>query len=170
MWQYTGQKRPSFAEQPKAGQESVWDYPRPPRVEVCQHTVEVIHKVNVIARSVETYRVLETASPPTFYIPKQDIDWSLLVETSMTSVCEWKGLATYWKLASDPDGPPVAWRYDDPKREYSMLRECTSFYPSRVACYVNREHVLPQSGEFYGGWITSEIVGPFKGDPGTGHW
>lgn len=118
----------------------------------------------------ETYRVLETASPPTFYIPKQDIDWSLLVETSMTSVCEWKGLATYWKLASDPDGPPVAWRYDDPKREYSMLRECTSFYPSRVACYVNREHVLPQSGEFYGGWITSEIVGPFKGDPGTGHW
>ena len=116
MWQYTGQKRPSFAEQPKAGQESVWDYPRPPRVEVCQHIVEVIHKVNVIARSVETYRVLETASPPTFYIPKQDIDWSLLVETSMTSVCEWKGLATYWKLATDPDGPPVAWRYDDPKR------------------------------------------------------
>ena len=170
MWQYSGQKRPLFAEQPGAGQESVWDYPRPPKVVACTHLIEVFHKMMVIARSVETYRVLETASPPTFYIPKEDIDWSLLVKTPMTSICEWKGLARYWALASDPEGPPVAWRYDAPKSEFAMLREFTSFYPARVACYVNGERVRPQPGEFYGGWITSEVVGPFKGFPGTGHW
>jgi len=170
MWEYNGQKRPSFAQQPQAGQESVWDYPRPPRVVACKRSVQVIHNLIVISRSVETYRVLETASPPTIYIPKNDIDWSLLVEAAGHSFCEWKGLATYWALASDPNGTPVAWRYDDPKPEFEMLREHTSFYPGRVACYVDNERVRPQRGEYYGGWITSEIVGPFKGEPGTQHW
>lgn len=170
MWEYNGQKRPSFAQQPQAGQESVWDYPRPPRVVACKRSVQVIHNLIVISRSVETYRVLETASPPTIYIPKNDIDWSLLVEAQGHSFCEWKGLATYWALASDPNGTPVAWRYDDPKPEFEMLREHTSFYPGRVACYVDNERVRPQRGEYYGGWITSEIVGPFKGEPGTQHW
>ena len=170
MWEYNGQKRPSFAEQPKAGQESVWDYPRPPRVVACKRSVQVIHNLIVISRSVDTYRVLETASPPTIYIPKKDIDWSLLVEMPGHSFCEWKGLATYWALTSDPSGPPVAWHYDDPKPEFEMLREHTSFYPGRVACYVDSERVRPQRGEYYGGWITSEIVGPFKGEPGTQHW
>lgn len=170
MWEYNGQKRPSFAQQPEAGQESVWDYPRPPRVVACKRSVQVIHNLIVISRSVETYRVLETASPPTIYIPKNDIDWSLLVEAQGHSFCEWKGLATYWALASDPNGPPVAWRYDDPKPEFEMLREHTSFYPGRVACYVDNERVRPQRGEYYGGWITNEVVGPFKGEPGTQHW
>ena len=86
MWEYYGQKRPSFAHQPKAGQESVWDYPRPPKVVACNRLVEVKHAAIVIARSFETYRVLETASPPTFYIPEKDIDWSLLVEAAGRSV------------------------------------------------------------------------------------
>lgn len=170
MWEYQGQKRPSFAKQPKAGQESVWDYPRPPKVVVCNYSVEVIHNNIVIARSVEAYRVLETASPPTFYIPRKDIDWSQLVEAPGRSVCEWKGMATYWALAVEPTGAPVAWHYTDPSREFEMLRGYTSFYPGRVACYVNGERVRPQPGEFYGGWITSEIVGPVKGAPGTEHW
>jgi uncharacterized protein (DUF427 family) len=170
MWEYQGQKRPAFAEEPKAGQESVWDYPRPPKVVACNRIVQVIHNNIVIAHSVETYRVCETASPPTFYIPKKDIDWSQLIEVVGSSVCEWKGVATYWALAMEPAKPPVAWRYNDPKRDFIMLREHTSFYPGHVACYVDEERVRPQPGEFYGGWITSEIVGPFKGEAGTGYW
>ena len=170
MWQYSGQERPSFAEQPEVGQESVWDYPRPPKVVSCQHLVEVFHKDIAIARSTATYRVLETASPPTFYIPKTDVDWSQLINVAGHSNCEWKGQATYWVLASEPHAAPVAWNYPDPKQEYEMLRDYTSFYPNRVACYVKGERVRPQPGTFYGGWITSNIVGPFKGEPGTEYW
>lgn len=170
MWEYRGQKRPSFAEQPKTGQESVWDYPRPPKVAASKHPVEVIHNDIVIARSVRTYRVLETASPPTFYIPKEDIDWSQLIEIAGHSNCEWKGRATYWALTSDPTDVPVAWYYTHPKHEFEMLLDHISFYPGRVACYVNGERVRPQPGRFYGGWITNEIVGPFKGEPGTEYW
>jgi uncharacterized protein (DUF427 family) len=170
MWEYYGQKRPSFADQPKAGQESVWDYPRPPKVVACNRTVEIIHNNIVIAHSVETYRVLETASPPTFYIPKKDIDWSQLVAVPGHSVCEWKGVATYWALVVDPVGIPVAWQYNEPYSKFEMLRDHTSFYPGRIECYVDGERVRPQPGRFYGGWITSEIVGPFKGESGTEQW
>lgn len=170
MWEYKGQKRPPFAEEPRSGQESVWDYPRPPKIEYCQRLVEVRHKDILIASSTETYRVLETASPPTFYIPKKDIDWLQLLESSEQSYCEWKGQASYWKLASEPSGKPVAWQYHEPLPGFEELQGYVSFYPGRVDCFVDGEVVQSQHSEFYGGWVTSEIVGPFKGDPGTGGW
>ena len=170
MWKYRGQQRPPFAEQPGPGQESVWDYPRPPKVVACDRPVAVKHNDILIASAANSFRVLETASPPTFYIPERGIDWSRLVEMPQRSYCEWKGQATYWALAQNPDGIPVAWRYDEPLPGYEMLRRHTSFYPGRVACYVDGERVRPQISEFYGGWITDSIVGPFKGDPGTVDW
>lgn len=170
MWEYTGHNRPPFAEEPGPGQESVWDYPRPPKVEACQRLIEVRYHDVVIARSSETYRVLETASPPTFYIPEKDIDWSQLVESSEQSFCEWKGKASYWKLTRESSGQPVAWQYNEPLPGFEMLQGYVSFYPGRVDCYVDGEPVQAQHSAFYGGWVTNEVVGPFKGDPGTGNW
>ena len=170
MWQHRGQKRPPFAVETKAGQESVWDYPRPPIIVSCRRAVKVMHNGIVIASSVETYRVLETASPPTIYIPEKDIDWSRLVASPEHSFCEWKGEASYWALSDDPEGKPVAWQYKHPLPAFEKLRGHTAFYPGRVACYVDGERVRSQHGGFYGGWITNEITGPFKGDPGTGSW
>lgn len=170
MWEYRGQKRPSFAEQPQAGQESVWDYPRPPKLEPFSATVEVFADDTLVARSVNTLRVLETASPPTVYIPPQDIDMSLLDRAAGNSFCEWKGSASYWKLVNDPAGIPVAWSYREPFSAFEKIRDYLCFYPARIACYIDGERVQGQPGEFYGGWITTAIVGPFKGDPGSGHW
>lgn len=170
MWEYKGQKRPSFAIEPAPGQESVWDYPRPPVLKPCGCVVDVRHNGKVIAHSLNAFRVLETASPPTIYIPNQDIDWSQLVETHAHSFCEWKGEASYWALADDPDGAHVAWQYKDPMHAFEVLRGHSSFYPGRVDCYIDGELVRPQRSDFYGGWVTNSVVGPFKGDPGTTHW
>ena len=122
MWKYRGQQRPPFAVKPEAGQESVWDYSRPPVVVNCNRAVKVMHNDIVIANSAETYRVLETASPPTFCIPENDIDWTHLVASLEQSFCEWKGQASYWALSLDPDGKPVAWQYSDPFPAFGMLR------------------------------------------------
>ncbi len=165
-----GQKRPPFAESPGPGQESVWDYPRPPKAVPCDRVVNVKVGDIEIARSTRTYRVLETASPPTFYIPPEDVDWSRLVETKDSSVCEWKGVASYWALASNPDGAAIGWSYAHPRPGFEMLRGYASFYPALVECYVDEERVRPQPGEFYGGWVTSELLGPFKGAPGRADW
>ena len=169
MWNFRGERRPSFAFEPGDGQESVWDYPRPPAIRSDSRLVEVIADGVTIARSAQTYRVCETASPPTFYVPPQDISPDLLVSVRGSSYCEWKGLAVYLALAAQPE-QPVAWSYPRPRVRFRKLRDYISFYPSRVACYVAGERVRPQAGGFYGGWITSEITGPFKGDPGTGNW
>lgn len=170
MWKHTGKERPSFAEEPGPGQESVWDYPRPPILIETDAMVEVYSGDNRLAKSSAALRVLETASPPTYYLPSEDIDWKLLVKTDYQSHCEWKGVATYWALASDPTAPHVAWRYEDPSERFAQIDNCVSFYPGRVACHVNSERVQAQPGEFYGGWVTKSLAGPFKGDPGTGHW
>ncbi len=170
MWEYKGQKRPVFAVEPNEGQESVWDYPRPPAVVPCDRLVEVRHQGRLIARTEQSYRVLETASPPTFYLPDTDINWSLLTELAQQTFCEWKGEASYWTIADDPMQLAVAWNYRNPFSAFEMLKGHTAFYPGRVECLIDGEAVRPQRSEFYGGWVTSEIVGPFKGDPGTGHW
>jgi uncharacterized protein (DUF427 family) len=170
MWEYRGQKRPAFADQPQAGQESVWDYPRPPRIAAFTAAVEVFTNDTPVARSVDTLRVLETASPPTIYIPPQDVDMALLTHAVGNTFCEWKGSASYWQLADDPAGMPVAWSYSDPFPAFEKIRDYLCFYPARIACYIDGERVQAQAGEFYGGWITDAIVGPFKGDPGSGHW
>jgi uncharacterized protein (DUF427 family) len=169
MWKNTGQTRPDFAIEPGPGQESVWDYPRPPAIQSDHRCVEVRDGEHALASTSASVRVLETASPPTFYIPPTDIDWSRLVAAPGSSFCEWKGTATYWALARDPI-TAIAWSYPAPTAGFAQVSNYVSFYPGRVACFVDGERVRPQPGRYYGGWITAEVVGPFKGDPDTGHW
>jgi uncharacterized protein (DUF427 family) len=170
MWKHTGQQRPDFAEEPVGDQESVWDYPRPPVLVACDSLVEVKAAGRVIASTRAALRVLETASPPTYYLPPGAVDMAQLIRTSDSSFCEWKGKATYWGLAQHPQGTPVGWSYEGPSDRFANIDGYLSFYPARLECYVDGERVKPQPGAFYGGWVTSTIVGPFKGEPGTGHW
>ena len=170
MWNYTGKKRPDFAIQPKDGQESVWDYPRPPKVESCQREVIVVFDGRELARSRAALRVLETASPPTIYVPVIDVEMTQLTETTQQTFCEWKGIAHYLVLKTRPASPPVAWFYRSPNQAFSVLSDHVAFYPGRVDCFLDDEPVRPQHSEFYGGWITDDIVGPCKGDPGTQGW
>ena len=169
MWQHTGQHRPDFAVEPGPGQESVWDYPRPPALVADARHVIVRERDAVVADTHKGLRLCETASPPTFYLPPDDVDWDLLVPARGSSVCEWKGEAKYWALKSEP-GTAIAWTYPRPRSRYDRLRNYVAFYPAMVDCYVDGETVQPQPGRFYGGWITTDVVGPFKGEPGTGHW
>ncbi len=171
MWEYRGQKRPAFAVQPAPGQESVWDYPRPPRLEADSRRIEVRSKGITIADSRNAFRVLETASPPSFYIPPHDVRTQLLASHPSSSWCEWKGNAKYWAL--NVEGQPremVGWSYPRPDPGFEKIARYFSFYPDRVECYVDGERVGAQPGGFYGGWVTTEIVGPVKGDTGTQHW
>ena len=170
MWKYTGKVRPSFAEEPLEGQESVWDYPRPPVLVLDTRLVEVTYNAKVIASTQQAYRVLETASPPTFYLPPEDVESHQLVPASGSSFCEWKGAASYWALSGGPESRAIAWSYKNPSPAFARIRDYISFYPAYVECYVDGERVRPQPGGFYGGWVTDEIIGPFKGEHGTGHW
>jgi len=170
MWRFHGQARPEFAAAPGPGQESVWDYPRPPRIEPDERLVEVSHAGRRIASSTCCLRVLETASPPTFYLPPSAVDLTLLARLQASTVCGWKGAATYWRVAGAPDAQAVGWSYDKPTPAFAALRGHFSFYPGRVECIVAGERVRPQPGGYYGGWITRDVVGPFKGDPGTMGW
>jgi uncharacterized protein (DUF427 family) len=170
MWQYHGQQRPDFADAPGPEQESVWDYPRPPVIVPCTRRVEVKKGATVIADSVSGVRVLETASPPTIYVPPDDVDLSALIEVPGSSFCEWKGTARYWALKTDPGAAPIGWSYPDPRPDFSRIRDWLCFYPGRVSCFLDGERVRPQEGGFYGGWVTDDIVGPWKGGPNTGGW
>jgi uncharacterized protein (DUF427 family) len=172
MWQYNGSQRPPNVDVPAAGQESVWDYPRPPRLAPDARHVVVRMGACILADTHRAVRVLETASPPTFYLPPEDIDQTLLVAEPGVSLCEWKGAANYWTVVL-PDGQrmeAVGWSYPRPKPAFAAIAGWLSFYPARLDCEVDGERVRPQPGGFYGGWLTDEIVGPVKGDPGTGHW
>ena len=170
LWEYCGQKRPDFAISPGEGQESVWDYPRPPRIVPDARRVEVRSAGVLIAGTLAAFRILETASPPTFYLPVADVDLARLVRVAGNSACEWKGLAGYWALAGDKSRRAVGWSYEKPLAEFAMIAGSLSFYPALVDCTVDGERVRPQPGGFYGGWMTNEIVGPVKGAPQTGHW
>lgn len=170
MFAHNGSKRPDFAIEPGPGQESVWDYPRPPRLDRSTELVEVRQGDLTIASSRVALRLCETASPPTYYLPEADVDFTRLEQIAHNSFCEWKGQASYFALANDPAEIPVAWLYADPHPSFAAIDKHISFYPNRCHCFVDGERVMPQPGEFYGGWITSRVVGPFKGEPGTGHW
>jgi uncharacterized protein (DUF427 family) len=171
MWQYTGKHRPDFADVPGPGQESVWDYPRPPALVDCDSHVQVFDDHGSrIADTGSSLRVLETASPPTYYLPPDAVDWSLLQRIPHRSFCEWKGEASYWALAADPQARPVGWSYHGPSQRFRRIDGCISFYPGKLVCLVDGERVRPQPGDFYGGWVTSRIAGPVKGGPGTNHW
>ncbi|MDX1498734.1 MAG: DUF427 domain-containing protein [Woeseiaceae bacterium] len=169
VWRFTGRQRPSIAVQPGPGQESVWDYPRPPALRPDGRPVEVRDGDTLLARTDASLRLCETASPPTFYLPPGAVEMELLVPVSGSSVCEWKGAASYFALRRAP-GIPVAWTYPRPRARYARLKDYVAFYPGRVACFVEGVRVEPQPGRFYGGWITPDVVGPFKGSPGTGYW
>jgi len=153
-------------------QESVWDYPRPPKVENASRRVRVMFGGLVVADSSRAWRVLETSHPPVFYIPPEDVRMELLLPSRRSSYCEFKGMASYWDLnVGDKVAKDVGWSYANPSPGYEPLQSCIAFYASRVdACYVDEERVQPQPGDFYGGWITSNLMGPFKGGPGTKMW
>ncbi len=157
---------------PGPGQESVWDYPRPPRLEPTSARVVVEHGGRVVADSSHALRVLETSQAPAIYVPGDDVDLELLRPVLARSFCEWKGLASYADVVvGDAVAAAAAWTYPDPVTAYAALLGHWSFYPQAVdRCLVDDEVVRPMEGGVYGGWVTDAIVGPIKGGPGTAHW
>ena len=157
---------------PGPGQESVWDYPRPPRVEAVPERLRVVVDGETIADTVRGLRVLETAGAPVYYIPSSDVRMDRLEASSHRSVCEWKGAAGYLTYV----GPTrriedVAWSYPSPDPGYEAIAGHLAFYAGRVdEAWVGDERATPQPGGFYGGWVTSRIVGPIKGVPGSWGW
>jgi uncharacterized protein (DUF427 family) len=158
--------------EPKAGQESVWDYPRPPRIEDFNGRIKIIFNSKIIADSKNAMRVLETSHPPVYYIPPQDVKMEYLTPAENHSFCEWKGSANYYHLiVGDRTARYACWYYPEPVTGFARLRDHLAFYAQKMdECYVNDELVLPQPGKFYGGWITKNIVGPFKGDNDSESW
>ncbi|MBD8870087.1 DUF427 domain-containing protein [Nocardioides donggukensis] len=157
---------------PGPGQESVWDYPRPPRLEPSTERVEVWLGGECVARTSASYRVLETSHPPLYYLPRSAFVDGVLRRAAGSSACEWKGRASYFDLVV-PSGTAAraAWTYPEPAPGFAALVDHLSVMPSAVErCVVDGETVTPQEGGFYGGWITSRVVGPFKGPPGTWGW
>jgi uncharacterized protein (DUF427 family) len=153
--------------------ESVWDYPRPPRVEPSDERVVVTHGGVVLADTTASLRVLETSHPPTYYLPRSAFaDGVLRPGRAGASWCEWKGSADYFDLVvGDEVLTAVAWTYPTPSAGFEGLVDHLALYPGRVdQCTVDGEVVEPQPGSFYGGWITSRVTGPFKGSPGTSGW
>ena len=158
---------------PNAATESVWDYPRPPRLEPTSSHICITHGGIVLADTTHALRILETSHPPVYYIPPSDIAMQYLKPSARrSSFCEFKGIATYWTIdLPNAPSPDAAWSYAQPSPAFAALRDHLAFYASRVdECTVDGERVQPQPGDFYGGWITSRITGPFKGPPGTLGW
>jgi len=159
--------------EPGPGQESVWDYPRPPRLEESHKHIKVIFNGVVIAETERAKRILETSHPPVYFIPPDDVKLEqYFFETARTTFCEWKGAASYYTITvDDRTATNAAWFYQHPTHPYEALAKYVAFYPGKMdACFVDDEQVQAQEGDFYGGWITSEIVGPFKGGAGTFGW
>ena len=171
QWRWRGKGRPPFAEVPAPGQVSVWDFPRPP--ELVREVREIVVRWGEleVARTVGAWAVRETAHPPTFYLPLADVRPGLLQPAGGGSFCEWKGPARYWDLV---DGARrlarVAWGYSHPLPGAEALGDCVAFYAHPLDCRVGGAAVRPQPGGFYGGWITPELAGPFKGEAGSEAW
>lgn len=152
--------------------ESVWDYPRPPRVEACNDHVIVRFNGQVLINAVSSFRVLETSHPPGYYLPLDAVLPWALVPTRRRTTCEFKGIAAYFDIVLDGRrADAAAWWYPEPAAGFEVLRDHVAIYPGLMdECTVNGETVAKQEGDFYGGWITRNIVGPFKGAPGTLGW
>lgn len=150
----------------------MWDYPRPPRLERCTRHVRIEHRGVVLADTHAAWRVLETSQPPAYYLPPADVATEHLRASARHSFCEWKGMADYHDVVVDGVvSADAAWSYPVPTDGFVELRDHLAFYPQRVdACFVDGERVQANDGDFYGGWITSWVVGPFKGGPGTLGW
>ena len=153
--------------------ESVWDYPRPPALEPCTRRVRVVLGDVTIADSARALRLLETSHPPAIYVPRQDVAPGVLTAAGRPpSFCEWKGIATYLDVhGGGRTARAAAWTYPEPVARYADLAGHVSFYPGLMdACLLGDEVVRAQEGGFYGGWVTADIEGPFKGAPGTAGW
>lgn len=161
--------------------ESVWDYPRPPRLEPTSRRIRILGAGHTVADTTSALRILETSHPPVYYIPPAQVNMQLFYRSlAQSTFCEFKGSAAYWTLSfCEIDRaitiPDVAWSYDTPSPRYAALAGHMAFYASKLAdhgleCWVDDEQIVPQSGDFYGGWITSDLRGPFKGAPGTHRW
>ncbi|MBO6782065.1 MAG: DUF427 domain-containing protein [Alphaproteobacteria bacterium] len=157
---------------PGPGQESVWDYPRPPRLERVPERLRIVLGGETVADTTGGYRVLETSHPPVYYLPPADFLDGALEPAPGRSFCEFKGIAAYWDVvAGGRRAERAAWSYPDPTPAFAQIRDFVAVYASRMdACFVGDERVDAQEGDFYGGWITSRVVGPFKGAPGTLGW
>ncbi|MCS3631645.1 uncharacterized protein (DUF427 family) [Salinibacter ruber] len=157
---------------PGPDQESVWDYPRPPALESEDRRIRVVFNEVTIADTTEALRVLETSHPPVYYLPPDDIATEHLEREQQTTMCEFKGRAVYYTLTvGDRSARSAAWGYPDPTARFAELQDYVTFYASKVdECYLGEEKARAQEGDFYGGWITDDVVGPFKGGPGTMGW
>ncbi len=151
--------------------ESVWDYPRPPRLEPVPQTIRIALGGRTIVETRDAKRVLETSHPPVYYLPRESFTCTL-EPSARGSFCEWKGRAVYWSLREgDRLAPDCAWSYPDPSPAFAAIRDHLAVYCRAMdACFVDGEQVTPQPGGFYGGWVTANLVGPFKGAPGTMNW
>jgi uncharacterized protein (DUF427 family) len=157
--------------EPRSGEESVWDYPRPPAIVPTDRLVRVQHAGTLIGETRRAIRVLETSQAPAFYLPPDDLDWTRLDPSAGASFCEWKGQADYLAVViGDERIDDAGWRYRSPTPAFEAIRDHVAFYPQKLECFVDGERAQPMPGGFYGGWITHEIVGPFKGGAGSAHW
>jgi uncharacterized protein (DUF427 family) len=163
--------RPTRIE-PGPGQEAVWDYPRPPVLEPTDAHIVVVLGGETVANTRGASRVLETSHPPGYYLPPDAFAPGTLVSAPGTSFCEWKGTARYLTVrGGDREEVAAAWTYDAPTPRFAAIAGFVALYPGRMdACFVDGEPAQAQDGGFYGGWITSRVVGPFKGGPGTRGW
>ncbi|GAC1317362.1 MAG: DUF427 domain-containing protein [Chloroflexota bacterium] len=158
---------------PVANPESAWEYPRPPRLEATSRRVRVVLGGVTVADSVRALRVVETSHPPTYYVPPADVRLECLEALpGVGSVCEWKGAARYFHVsAGGQSALRAAWSYPQPTPAFRALADHLAFYVRQMdACFVDAERARPQPGGFYGGWVTSDVVGPFKGEPGSEGW
>ncbi|RPI18109.1 MAG: DUF427 domain-containing protein [Ignavibacteriae bacterium] len=158
--------------EPGPGQESVWDYPRPPKIEDTSKNIKIIFNKVVIVNTTHAKRVLEKSHPPVYYIPREDVETGYLSPAENKTYCEWKGQASYFHLnVGEKQARYACWTYPNPIPAFAELKNHLAFYAQKMdECYVNCELVTPQPGKFYGGWITKEITGPFKGEPGSESW
>jgi len=157
--------------EPGPNQESVWDYPRPPALEDVDKELKVEFNGAIIAETDSGKRVLETSQPPAYYFPPEDVNKQFLAKLKEFTYCEWKGHAYYYDImVGEQTAEKAAWFYPEPNEKYKSLKNYVAFYPNPLRCFINEEKVKRQEGRFYGGWITDNIVGPFKGGPGTAGW
>ena len=154
------------------GQESVWDYPRPAIAQATDRRIRIEHRGAVIADTCAAVRTIETSHPPTYYIPPGDILMDALRPSARRSLCEWKGQAIYFDLVMDGGTiRDVAWSYPRPTPAFASIAGHLAFYAEKLdGCFVDGERIAPQPGGFYGGWITTDLAGPFKGVPGSRFW
>lgn len=157
---------------PRPGQESVWDYPRPPRLERVPEPIRILLGGQVLVDTTAAYRVLETSHPPTYYLPEHDVAPGALVPAGGGSVCEWKGPALYYDVVlGGRRAARAGWTYPAPLHPFEAIAGHVAFYAGPMdGCFIGEERAEPQPGGFYGGWVTGRIAGPFEGEPGTGGW